>query len=223
MTPPPMRTSRCGLLLLCWLLLAATWSATALASGLTLRFVDAGSGEPVSDVVVVAVSPSEPNPVKAEIEQRDRQFRPGVLTVPVGSTVDFPNRDDTQHHVYSFSPAKPFELKLYADRPEAPIRFDTTGVVELGCNIHDHMQGFVLVTEAVQSWRSGAAGLVTLPSPKAPLTLRYWHRRLPDNTRFQPLTLGEPLPAHHRIALELQPPPPANTALDRLQQRFREL
>jgi plastocyanin len=63
---------------------------------------------------------SKPAPVRAEISQKNRRFHPHVLILPAGSSVDFPNQDNTQHHVYSLSPAKVFNLELYADRPEAP-------------------------------------------------------------------------------------------------------
>ena len=83
----------------------------------------------------------------ARMVQQNRQFVPHVMVVPPGTDVAFPNRDNTQHHVYSFSPARTFEIELYAGVPEAPVRFGNTGVVELGCNIHDRMQGFILVTD----------------------------------------------------------------------------
>ncbi|MGO1462421.1 MAG: Cupredoxin, partial [Oleiphilaceae bacterium] len=73
-------------------------------------------------------------PVQAKVVQKDRMFHPHVLILPTGSSVNFPNRDNTQHHVYSFSPAKPFNLELYAGQPEAPVLFDQPGIVELGCN-----------------------------------------------------------------------------------------
>ena len=96
-------------------LLAAipAWSAT-----LTVKVSDL-SGSPLTDVVVYAlpkagtrVPARAPRPVA--IEQKEREFVPFVTTVQVGTTVNFPNRDPILHHVYSFSPVKSFEIKLYS-------------------------------------------------------------------------------------------------------------
>ena len=79
--------------------------------------------------------------------QQGKQFLPDVLVVPVGTSVHFPNRDSVRHHVYSFSPAKKFELKLYTGTPANPVVFDRAGVVTLGCNIHDRMVGWIVVVD----------------------------------------------------------------------------
>ena len=79
--------------------------------------------------------------------QQGKQFLPGVLVVPVGTSVHFPNRDSVRHHVYSFSPAKKFELKLYTGTPANPVVFERAGVVTLGCNIHDRMVGWIVVVD----------------------------------------------------------------------------
>ncbi|HET6942615.1 MAG TPA: methylamine utilization protein, partial [Sphingomicrobium sp.] len=81
------------------------------------------------------------------VSQRDMQFHPFVLVVPVGAKVSFPNLDPTRHHVYSFSPAKKFELKLFAKDQSRSVVFDKPGVVALGCNIHDAMTAFIYVAD----------------------------------------------------------------------------
>lgn len=177
--------------------------------------------------VVVALTGAEPvKPVQAEIYQKDRQFHPQLLIVPVGSRVDFPNRDNTQHQVYSFSPAKPFNLKLYADRPAAPIVFDKPGIVELGCNIHDRMQAFILVTSTSDIGQTDADGRITLSAEaedmvdgRVPVTL--WHPRLADTTHPVKRTVDPNTPAD--LTLELTPEPVRDNALDRLQRRFQDL
>ena len=73
-------------------------------------------------------------------------FHPFVSVVPVGATVDFPNLDATRHHVYSFSPAKRFDLKLFARDQTRSIRVDKAGVIAIGCNIHDQMSAFLFVS-----------------------------------------------------------------------------
>ena len=74
----------------------------------------------------------------------------------------FPNKDNIRHHVYSFSPARPFELKLYSGRPANPVVFDHAGLVTLGCNIHDVMLGYVLVVDTPYHAVSQADGLAVL-------------------------------------------------------------
>src|SRR5438552_3109101 len=79
-----------------------------------------GSGKPVPDTVLYAISAAsapEARPGKVvSIEQVDREFVPYVSVIQAGTTVTFPNRDPILHHVYSFSPAKPFEIKLYSGK-----------------------------------------------------------------------------------------------------------
>jgi hypothetical protein len=94
--------------------------------------------------------------------------------------VHFPNRDTVRHHVYSFSPAKNFELKLYTGTPANPVLFDKPGVVVLGCNIHDNMAAWVLVVETPYFGKTNSAGDVVLPNvPAGNYRLRTWHAGLP--------------------------------------------
>jgi len=93
--------------------------------------------------------------------------------------VDFPNHDSIRHHVYSFSPAKRFELPLYIGQPAAPVQFDTPGVVVLGCNIHDWMIAYVYVADSPYYTRSGEDGMASLgPLPAGRYQVRVWHPRL---------------------------------------------
>lgn len=189
----------------------------------TFSIVSQASGQPVPDAIVIAES-APADPVESEIVQKDRAFHPGLLVVPRGSVVHFPNRDNTQHHVYSFSPAKTFDIELYADQPEAPITFDQAGVVELGCNIHDHMQGFVIVTDQASWGRSDEQGQVTLDLAKpAPVALRIWHQRLADNTRMLSRSVDLTQEGPVELSLELTPAASANSPMERLQNRFEDL
>ena len=86
-------------------------------------------------------------PTAVQMLQANRQFDPFILPVPVGVPVEFPNRDDTAHHVYSFSPIGSFELPLYRGNASRPVIFDKPGVVPLGCNIHDWMIGYLYVVD----------------------------------------------------------------------------
>ncbi|HLT12859.1 MAG TPA: methylamine utilization protein [Marinobacter sp.] len=204
--------------------LLALLSLPSLAETRTLDLTLTSAGGPVAGALVFFDQGPAPTPVHTEIYQKDRQFHPPVLVIPAGSSVEFPNRDTTQHHVYSFSPAKTFELELYTDRPEAPVIFDRPGIVELGCNIHDHMQAFVLVMAHEAYGLTDTAGRVQLSVPadtNNTVTVNIWHPRLPDNTRPEQHTIRVDQPV--RVSLELTPEPTADTTLDRLQQKFRDL
>ncbi len=118
------------------------------------------AGQPMEHAVV-SIRTDSPAPVAKTIalmDQIDRKFAPRVLTVNQNDLVSFPNSDNIRHHVYSFSAPKVFEIKLYADVPEAPIEFAEPGIVVLGCNIHDDM----IVIES--------SGDIT--------EVRIWHERL---------------------------------------------
>jgi len=125
-------------------------------------------GEPVADAVVVAVARSGPpprvaRPVRDTVDQIDKEFVPYVKAVVVGASVFFPNKDNIRHHVYSFSPAKTFELPLYSGTPANPVVFDRPGIVPIGCNIHDWMLAYIYVADSpyVASRRARAASRST--------------------------------------------------------------
>jgi plastocyanin len=121
--------------------------------------VSAAAG-PLTDAVVMLEPAAGRLPVKpmsgVEIAQAQKQFQPRVTVVTVGTPVSFPNFDTVRHHVYSFSPIKTFELKLYAGVPREPVVFDKPGVAVLGCNIHDQMAGWVVVVDTPLFARSDA-------------------------------------------------------------------
>lgn len=110
------------------------------------------------------------------MDQINKQFVPHVLIVPKNSLVNFPNSDDIRHHVYSFSEAKTFELKLYAGRPKNPVQFDKNGVVVMGCNIHDSMVGYIYVADSNNTYMSDENGDILLPDDLSLNTsLHIWH------------------------------------------------
>ncbi len=121
------------------------------------------------------------------MSQRDLQFVPGTLVVPVGSSVSFPNEDDTGHHVYSFSDAKRFDLRIIPGGESESVMFDQVGTVAIGCNIHDAMVGFIHVVDTPWALESDDAGRVDWSSvPAGNYELRIWHERLRE--RGQTLT-----------------------------------
>jgi len=142
------------------------------------------ANQPLEDAVVIAVPEggSVTAPVRAGrevVDQINKEFVPYVKPIVVGSQVDFPNKDNIRHHVYSFSPAKTFELPLYVGTPATPVLFDRRGVVTIGCNIHDWMIAHIYVAETPYFGKSGTDGKVRLENlPPGRYALRVWHPRL---------------------------------------------
>ena len=171
----------------------ASAAAQAWAAPLTVRVTDS-SGRPVPDAVVTlrpAGAAARPAPSGSySVSQKDMQFHPFVLVVPVGAKVSFPNLDPTRHHVYSFSTAKRFELKLFAKDQSRSVVFDKPGVVALGCNIHDAMTAFVVVTDTPFTAKTGANGLAVFANvPVSAGKISVWHPylRARGNVVEQPL------------------------------------
>ena len=125
------------------------------------------------------IEPRQPE-TKFIMGQKDRQFTPHILVVEQNGLVDFPNADSIMHHVYSFSKSKSFELKLYREQPQDPIKFEQTGVVELGCNIHDWMLGYIVVVDSLYYGITDEQGQLTLDIPQGDYTLTAWHEGFSD-------------------------------------------
>jgi plastocyanin len=151
---------------------------TAYASGVAVTVTDS-TGKPLEDVVVF-VEAEGGSPVKqiksAEIEQKGLKFLPLVTVVPVGSKINFPNNDKVRHHIYSFSPAKKFDQKLYSGVAATPQVFDKAGTVVLGCNIHDKMIAYVKVVDTPHFAKTDASGVAKIELPAAgKYTVTAWH------------------------------------------------
>lgn len=163
------------------LAMLACWAALDASAADFEAIVRTPGGQPVEDAALVleSVHGRMPAPkAHAQIEQRDREFVPYLTIVQRGTAVDFPNRDKLKHHVYSFSPAKTFEIKLYAGQPAQPVVFDKTGEVAIGCNIHDWMEAHVLVVETPWFAKTGADGVARVAAiPAGAYRLRLWHPR----------------------------------------------
>lgn len=191
------------------LLLLASAASGVSAAALVVAVVDA-AGRPVQHAVVTVhvagVSTKAQAGTTAEIGQRDRQFVPQVSVVQAGTAVSFPNFDTVRHHVYSFSAAKPFELKLYVGTPAEPIVFDRAGLVAIGCNIHDRMQAWLAVVETPHFAVTDAAGSARFDVPAGEHRVRAWRPGDGDAgpTVERGLRAGSSLPAVLRL-------PPAAT------------
>jgi len=165
------------------LILLAPLAARAQTAEVAARVLD-DLGRGLADAVVVAV-PADgdiklpPRPREGVIDQVNKEFTPKVTAILVGTSVTFPNNDDVRHQVYSFSPAKRFELPLYAGVPAQPVVFDKPGVVVLGCNIHDWMVGYVYVSESPYFAKTDADGKALLAElPPREYIVRVWHPQL---------------------------------------------
>jgi plastocyanin len=82
---------------------------------------------------------------RAVMDQRGERFAPHVLAITTGTIVDFPNSDRIYHNVFSLSKTRQFDLGRYAAGHSKPVRFDRAGVVRVFCEIHSHMNAFILV------------------------------------------------------------------------------
>ncbi len=150
------------------------------AAELTINVLDS-SGTAIENAVVYAEPENKVTLPRAAaiIEQRGKQFNPLVSVIQTGAEITFPNFDSVRHHVYSFSPAKTFELKLYSGVPANPVQFDKAGTVVLGCNIHDYMVAFIQVVDTPYFTKSNKMGKAVLKDlPSGNYTLKAWHYAL---------------------------------------------
>ena len=134
----------------------------------------------VEDIEGQFPAPEQP----AVMEQKELRFVPHVLVIQAGTTVEFPNSDPLSHNVFSVSEAKRFNLGLYARGVIRRVKFDKPGVVELLCNVHLEMSGYIVVVKNPYFARTSADGSFRIADvPAGPHRLRCWHERLPAQER----------------------------------------
>ena len=190
-------------------------AAPAAAAGLVVRITD-GKGHPVPDAVVTLVprgagpAPAVRRaPVVRVIDQKDLMFVPYVEVFRPGDAVVFRNSDRTRHHVYSFSRVKAFEFVLAPGQSSPPLRLGESGVIAVGCNIHDQMAAYLFVTDASSVARSRGDGNADF-GELAPGTyeVKAWHpRQRPGRTATASVVVGASAPVPVIIALSLLPDP----------------
>jgi len=184
MTRPFLDLLRAGLLGLFCSISPVLWAAS-----LHAELVDT-QGQPLAGAVLTLRGPlgAEAEPEQAVMDQQAQQFVPHVLAVRTGTLVAFPNSDNIRHHVYSFSPSKKFELRLYQGTHSEPVLFDKPGAVVLGCNIHDWMVGYVYVTDDPWFEVSDEQGRVQFDAlPVGSYSASLWH---PQSPNMLPQTAG---------------------------------
>jgi plastocyanin len=140
---------------------------------------------------------SQLKPTRAVMAQEGLEFNPHLLVIPRGSTVEFPNRDDEYHNVFSYSKIKRFDLGRYraGDTP-AVQTFEQAGVVKLYCEIHRHMRGIILILDTPFFTMAGEGGDYSLDLhdvPPGKYTLTAWVDE--KDVRSAPVTIaaGKPL------------------------------
>ena len=190
------------------------WLSLLQAEAITLHVVDQ-HGRSVEGAVVefTGEQKTQKNNTLAIMDQVNKQFNPELLIVKLGDKVTFPNSDEIRHHVYSFSPAKIFELKLYKGKHGTPLVMDTAGVVILGCNIHDSMVGYIYVTPTTAMKTNTQGKLNFTPLEHHPITL--WH---PNQALELHTVTPIAMPSSHdnwQVTLNTQLPAPRDTFSER--------
>lgn len=133
-------------------------------------------------------------PLDAAVDQIDEEFVPRVSVVQRGANIYFPNQDQIRHHVYSFSEAKLFDIPLYSGTPSEPIQFNQSGLVVLGCNIHDQMRGYILVSDSPFFGVSDERGQVRIETEiSGNYELSLWHPEQEAQIESTEITLASDL------------------------------
>src|SRR6266700_5477593 len=111
------------------------------------------------------------------IQQRKR-FEPHVLVVPVGSVVEFPNRDPFFHNVFSLFDGKRFDLGLYEAGGTRFVHFDKAGISYIFCNIHPEMSAVVVAVATPYYALSDRVGNISIRGiPAGRYMLHVWNER----------------------------------------------
>lgn len=171
-----------------WVVLAA--EPSAVVEG-TLRFeektlfgtseVKAGKAGEAVVFVESAAAPGNtaatPPPMRAQMRQQNKAFTPKLVTVTVGSEVEFPNDDLVFHNAFSLSTGNQFDLGVYRQGTSKSVRFNRAGVVDVFCNIHPDMVASIVVVPTAHFVKVGEDGRFRLELPPGQYTLvAYWSR-----------------------------------------------
>lgn len=174
-------------------------------------------GAPSEGLAVVTLEPAggkfKRRPARQRVmEQRERQFAPRVLAIPVGSTVTFPNFDPVFHNVYSLSEAKPFDLGIYRNGQAREVTFEREGVIHLGCNLHANMVADIVVVSAPHYVITDAGGRFNFRSLEpGKYVMRTWSER-----SLKPQTQEIVIkPDKNEVAIRVTADAPAGLSLDK--------
>jgi plastocyanin len=147
-------------------------------------------------IVYLEVAPSaafEDAPrTRERLDQRNETFVPHVLAIRTGTVVDFPNNDRIYHNVFSLSPTRRFDLGRYAVGKSKSVRFDRPGVVRVFCDIHSHMNAFIVVFAHRFFTLTRADGEFELPAvPPGSYTVAGWYEGEVRTSRPVTVRAGE--------------------------------
>ena len=197
-------------LMFAWVILSCVGESSA---GELHAFIKDQNGQPIEDAVVLATpvdgrNAALPGQARNEMDQINKEYVPHVKVVTTGSKLYFPNKDNIRHHVYSFSPAKVFELPLYSGTSAPPVLFDKTGLVTLGCNIHDWMLGYIYVADTPFFGKSAKDGKILIADvPAGEYSVRVWHpdMKWAEESTVRKVTLDVTQAANMEWQLTLKP------------------
>ncbi|MGE0407790.1 MAG: methylamine utilization protein [Amphiplicatus sp.] len=165
----------------------AVWLAAMTgASGAELRVsVRDEAGAPVADAVVTLATVGARSAPRREpylVDQRSEEFLPLVTLLRPGDSIQFANSDSVFHHVYSFASMNRFEFVVKPGDVSPIIKYDTVGVAAIGCNVHDNMITYAVVTEAPYAAKTDKAGLAVIAdAPRGAVKISAWHPRARAN------------------------------------------
>lgn len=187
-------------------LCAAAFAAQGVAAADFTVTVRDQSGAPVADAIVLLSSPGAPASSGGEtllIDQRSEKFLPFVSLLRPGDRIAFHNSDDVLHHVYSFSPLKPFDQHVRPGETTESKIYEAVGIAAIGCNVHDDMLTYVYITDLPFAAKTGPDGRAKiLGAPEGASELAVWHPRA--KTRDETVTVAVDLQGDGEdIAVEL--------------------
>ncbi len=191
------------------LLLWGAYCAVVQAESFKVTVVDP-DGVPVPEVVVFiekdGTGVRRGSPESAVMDQRNMQFVPHVLVVQKGASVLFPNSDTIGHHVYSFSKPNNFVLPLYTGDAHDAVIFDHDGIVMLGCNIHDHMLGYIVVVDTNVFGLTDESGsaLLNIADSANSYSVNIWSPRIRDGKQELRRVVDSPSSISSELTFTLQ-------------------
>ena len=153
------------------------------------KFVEKIDYSQLSDFIVYIDQPVTNLPVSAPktaqvVTQRDAVFRPHVLPVLAGTTVEWPNKDDIFHNVFSMSESNQFDLGLYKDPEVKRVQFKNPGRVDVFCSIHSQMSCVLLILQNPFFVATDRSGRFRIPNvPAGTYKLKAWHQRIPPELK----------------------------------------
>ena len=199
----------------------------------------ASASKPDASNIAVWITPLDPTAASApaqnppQLVQRNKTFEPHILIVPVGTMVEFPNKDPFFHNIFSLYDGRRFDLGLYESGTKRSVRFDRPGVSFLFCNIHAEMSAVVVAVDTPYFGLSDRDGNVVIGNvPSGRYRLNVWNERgspeqLKESTRVVTIsdssrTLGPiqivqnpSFTAAHKNKYGLDYVPPPNPDYDR--------